>query len=58
MSSVRFTVTKAEDNPIGDGKEAPNYGSHELQAPAAVRVEGAERSNGNPLFTNFPLWST
>ena len=56
MSAVRFTVTKAEDNPIGG--DAPNYGSRELQAVPTVKVEN-ERSNGTmlSLFTYLSLMS-
>ena len=37
MSGVRFTVTKAEDNPLGESSTDGNYGSADF-APA-VKIE-------------------
>ena len=54
MSGVRFTVTKAEGNPIGEGADAAaNYGSHELQSPVKA-ADQETRSNGRTtLFSSI-----
>ena len=41
MSAVRFTVTKAEDNPLGESStdDKPNYGTAGGDATPAVKIE-------------------